>query len=169
MQRASPETLEFLKNLRELCTIGCVGGSDLTKQLEQLPDSINIFDYAFPENGLLAFKDGVEIGRTSFLNHYGEEKMNRLISFILKYLSTIELPQKRGTFIEFRNGMLNVSPIGRNCSREERNAFEAYDKEHKIRETMVAALQAEFADEDLTFSIGGQISFDLFPKGWDKT
>ena len=43
--------------------------------------------------------------------------MNRLISFILKYLSTIELPQKRGTFIEFRNGMLNVSPIGRNCSR----------------------------------------------------
>jgi hypothetical protein len=34
---------------------------------------------------------------------------------------------------------------------------------------MVAALQQEFAQFDLTFSIGGQISFDVFPRGWDKT
>lgn len=34
---------------------------------------------------------------------------------------------------------------------------------------MVAAMQAEFAGLNLTFSIGGQISFDLFPRGWDKT
>jgi hypothetical protein len=34
----------------------------------------------------------------------------------------------RGTFIEFRSGMLNVSPIGRNCSQEERDEFEKYDK-----------------------------------------
>jgi hypothetical protein len=32
-----------------------------------------------------------------------------------------------GTFIEFRTGMLNASPIGRNCSVEERIAFAAYD------------------------------------------
>ena len=34
----------------------------------------------------------------------------------------------RGTYIEFRSGMLNVSPIGRNCSQEERDEFEKYDK-----------------------------------------
>ncbi len=34
----------------------------------------------------------------------------------------------RGTFIEFRMGMINVSPIGRNCSQEERVEFERYDK-----------------------------------------
>jgi hypothetical protein len=34
----------------------------------------------------------------------------------------------RGTFIEFRSGMINVSPIGRNCSQEERDDFEKYDK-----------------------------------------
>jgi phosphomannomutase len=33
----------------------------------------------------------------------------------------------------------------------------------------VAKLKEEFADYNLTFSIGGQISFDLFPQGWDKT
>ncbi len=30
-------------------------------------------------------------------------------------------------------------------------------------------LQEKFADYGLTFSIGGQISFDIFPNGWDKT
>ncbi len=34
----------------------------------------------------------------------------------------------RGTFIEFRNGMLNVSPIGRSCSQEERIEFFELDK-----------------------------------------
>jgi phosphomannomutase len=65
--------------------------------------------------------------------------------------------------------MLNISPIGRNCSREERNDYETFDLANGIRKSMVAAMQTEFADLNLTFSIGGQISFDVFPRGWDKT
>jgi hydroxymethylpyrimidine pyrophosphatase-like HAD family hydrolase len=34
---------------------------------------------------------------------------------------------------------------------------------------MVALLQEKFADMKIKFSIGGQISFDAFPEGWDKT
>ena len=34
----------------------------------------------------------------------------------------------RGTFVEFRSGLINISPIGRNCSQEERDEFEKYDK-----------------------------------------
>ena len=34
---------------------------------------------------------------------------------------------------------------------------------------MVEALKKEFPDYGLTYSIGGQISFDVFPTGWDKT
>lgn len=34
---------------------------------------------------------------------------------------------------------------------------------------MVEAMKKEFADLNLTYSIGGQISFDVFPAGWDKT
>ncbi len=33
---------------------------------------------------------------------------------------------------------------------------------------MVQALKEKFGDYDLTYSIGGQISFDVFPTGWDK-
>ena len=65
--------------------------------------------------------------------------------------------------------MLNVSPIGRNCSQEERDEFDAYDKVHKIRATIIDAIKREFPDLPLTYSIGGQISFYVFPNGWDKT
>ncbi|GMF08885.1 unnamed protein product [[Candida] boidinii] len=34
---------------------------------------------------------------------------------------------------------------------------------------MVDAIKKEFPDYGLTYSIGGQISFDVFPTGWDKT
>ena len=72
--------------------------------------------------------------------------------------------------MEFRNGMLNISPIGRNCSKEERNEFEEFDKEAGVRKAFVAALEKEFGEDmALQFSIGGQISFDVFPKGWDKS
>ncbi len=53
-------------------------------------------------------------------------------------------------------------------STAERNEFEEYDKEHNVRPKMVSALKAKFADYNLTYSIGGQISFDVFPIGWDK-
>lgn len=65
--------------------------------------------------------------------------------------------------------MINVSPIGRNASIQERHEFEAYDKKHNIRVQFVEALKKRFPDAGLTFSIGGQISFDVFPTGWDKT
>ena len=40
-------------------------------------------------------------------------------------------------------GMLNISPIGRNCSREERNAFEEFDLKNGIRATMVEKMKEE--------------------------
>lgn len=42
-------------------------------------------------------------------------------------------------------------------------------QEHGIRPAFVKVLQEKFAEYDLTYSIGGQISFDIFPRGWDKT
>ncbi|KAG8691607.1 Phosphomannomutase [Ceratobasidium sp. 423] len=80
-----------------------------------------------------------------------------------------KISEQLGTFVEFRNGMINVSPIGRNATVQERHDFEKHDKEHGIRKKFVATLKEKFPDYGLTFSIGGQISFDVFPTGWDKT
>ncbi|KAF2981720.1 hypothetical protein EK904_015102 [Melospiza melodia maxima] len=129
---------------------------------------IEKYDYVFSENGLVAYKDGKFLSKQSIQGHLGEDILQDVINYCLGYLAKIRLPKKRGTFIEFRNGMLNVSPIGRNCSQEERLEFYEFDKKEHIREKFVADLQREFAGKGLTFSIGGQISIDVFPEGWDK-
>lgn len=159
------------EQIKPLATIGIVGGSDLEKMFEQLNGTgiLKQFDYIFPENGLVQIESGVEVGKASIQKHLGEDVLQRFINFVLRYLSELKLPIKRGTFLEFRNGMMNVCPIGRQCSREERLAFNEYDNKHHVRKTMIKALRKEFHDVDLTYSIGGQISFDIFPRGWDKT
>lgn len=167
-----PDFEEFLyTKIKPLATIGIVGGSDLEKMFEQLNGRriLQEFDYIFPENGLVQIEKGVEMGKQSIQHHLGEETLQEFINFVLKYLSELKLPFKRGTFLEYRNGMMNVCPIGRQCSRDERNFFNKYDNEHKIRAKMIEALRERFQDVDLTYSIGGQISFDVFPNGWDKT
>ncbi|XP_010559092.1 PREDICTED: phosphomannomutase [Tarenaya hassleriana] len=167
---ATQEMLDFMRDLRKVVTVGVVGGSDLIKISEQLGKSvINDYDYAFSENGLVAHKDGQLIGTEDLKQFLGEDKLKEFINYTLHYIADLDIPIKRGTFIEFRNGMLNVSPIGRNCSQDERDEFEKYDEIHNIRPKMVAELRKKFSHLNLTFSIGGQISFDVFPKGWDKT
>lgn len=99
----------------------------------------------------------------------GEAKYQELLKFVLHYLADLEIPVKRGTFIEYRNGMINISPIGRNCSYEERLAFAELDAKQNIRPKLVEQLRERFDKYGLQFSIGGQISIDVFPKGWDKT
>ena len=66
------------------------------------------------------------LASNSFIAWIGEEKYQKLANFCLKYIADLQLPRKRGTFIEFRNGMINISPVGRNASVDERNEFEAY-------------------------------------------
>ena len=171
-QRATNEMLDFLRRLRETVSTGVVSGSDLPKINEQLGcDAHECFDYVFSENGVVAHREGSLIGSNSIATYLGEDKLKELINFVLRYFSDVEVPVKRGTFIEYRTGMLNFSPVGRACSQAERLQFFAYDKEHKVRDKFVSALKERFpADKyGLQFSIGGQISVDCFPIGWDKT
>lgn len=165
-----PEMNAFIQDLRTKARIGIVGGSNLVKQQEQLGDNlVSEWDYVFSENGLVAFKEGAKFAEQSFSKYLGEDRLKKLINFILHYIANLDIPIKRGTFIEFRAGMLNVSPIGRNCSQAEREEFEKYDLQNNIRPVMIKKLQEQFGDYNLTYSIGGQISFDVFPQGWDKT
>lgn len=173
MSRQKVETamLEKLKELKDAgYYVALVGGSDLTKIQEQMgADIITRFDYVFSENGLVTYKEGILIHQASIKNYLSEKQLNEFISFCLRYIADLDIPVKRGTFVEFRNGMINVSPVGRNCTQEERIAFNKLDEQQHIRSQMVALLRQKFADFNLTFSIGGQISIDVFPQGWDKT
>eukprot|EP01065_Artemidia_motanka_P036026 TRINITY_DN43922_c0_g1_i1.p1 TRINITY_DN43922_c0_g1~~TRINITY_DN43922_c0_g1_i1.p1 ORF type:complete len:278 (+),score=120.76 TRINITY_DN43922_c0_g1_i1:68-835(+) len=172
-KRAEQEMLDIVAQLREEYAVGIVGGSDLKKQYEQLGEDVcDRFDFVFAENGLHSFKDGKEIFRQNLVKHLGEEKLSKFTKHVLRMVADLDIPIQRGTFFELRNGMVNISPIGRNCSQEERDQFDEFDKGAGVRKKMVEELRQKFGAEteyDLVFSIGGQISFDAFPRGWDKT
>nr|XP_057905304.1 phosphomannomutase 1 isoform X2 [Doryrhamphus excisus] len=160
-EKIDPRLDDFFQSLRRKVKIGIVGGSDYSKIAEQLGEGDD-------ENGTVQYKDGKLLSKHAIQNHIGEELLQDLINFCLRYMGLIKLPRKRGTFIEFRNGMLNISPVGRSCTLEERIEFSEIDKKEKIREKFVAALKEEFAGKGLRFTKGGLISFDVFPEGWDK-
>lgn len=168
IEQPMKEMIDLLKT-QDNFDIGIVGGSDLNKQREQLGDYLDKFDYIFSENGLYASYQGKILEVNSIKKELGDENIKKLINCCLRLLSEIDIPVKRGTFIEFRNGMINVCPVGRSCSQEEREEFYNYDLEHSIRPSLVKKLKEELSDLNLGFSIGGQISIDVFPKGWDKT
>jgi phosphomannomutase len=98
--------LQLLSALRHKCAIGFVGGSNLVKQQEQIgTPEINVttlFDFCFAENGLTAYRIGEELASSSFVGWLGEDKYKELVNFCLRYMSEIDLPVKRGTFVEFR-------------------------------------------------------------------
>jgi phosphomannomutase len=173
--RITPEMSTFMESLKDRVDVGLVGGSDLPKIAEQVSRDgseeclVKQFLFVFAQNGLVAYIDGVLRNQESIVKFVGEEKLQTLINFCLRYLSEVKLPCKRGNFIEFRSGMINVCPVGRSCSQAEREAFAEYDKQHKIREALVEALRKQFGEYGLNFAIGGQISIDIFPQGWDKT
>ena len=65
------------------------------------------------------------------------------------------------------------------CSSEERDTFFVADQKYKWREDLIKRIKDKWNNykwynnlnklPNLNFSIGGQISFDIFPDGWDKT
>lgn len=40
----------------------------------------------------------------SILQHFGEERIQAIINYCLRYMSELKLPCKRGHFIDFRSG-----------------------------------------------------------------
>merc|ERR1712013_772162 len=110
------------EEVKPRASIGLVGGSDIKKIAEQMRgmDVVKKYDYFFSENGLVAYKGGELIAEQSILKKFGEKNLQKMINFSLRYMSELELPAKRGTFVEFRTGLINLCPVGRSCSYGER-------------------------------------------------
>lgn len=103
---AHPEMLDVLKRLKKYVHIGIVTGSNEAKMVEQLhavQNLCDVTDYIFPENGTVARLHGTPLGQDySLLDFLGEEKLQNMIRFILHYIADLDIPAKRGTFIEYR-------------------------------------------------------------------
>jgi len=170
-QKIKQEMLDVLRELRKRVSVGVVGGSNLPKIKEQLGETATEeYDYLFAENGVVCFHNGKQNEKVYSMKEFlTEVKYKQFADYLLNLMKTAETPFKTDEFVEERLGMINVSPIGRKCTQTQRDDFFLWDNQHKIREKLVKELESKFQGWNLKFSIGSQISIDIFPVGWDKT
>ena len=77
-----------------------------------------------------------------------------------------------GNFISYRGSTLNWCPIGRQAEDSDRSAWIELDKTHSIRQEWLNLARRQFDATclgDVMIKLGGDTSFDIYPRGWDKT
>tara|TARA_R100000808_G_C2133811_1_gene142466 strand:+ start:343 stop:1011 length:669 start_codon:yes stop_codon:yes gene_type:complete len=157
---------EFLAWMNDK-SVFLVAGSDLEKVKEQVPESV-----------LTGCKGIFCCMANQFWNSDGLVYENSwtpdpiLVETLTGFQMYTSFPVKtkkggRGSIIERRPGMINFTTIGRNASATERLKYYKWDKENGERKDIVRLLEREY--KDLDFRIGGQISIDIQPKGFNKS
>lgn len=166
----SEEVRIMLADVRQRISIGFVSSSLLEKQYSQLgTDCLKFFDFSFPEHGLLFYYGENLMFQKSIIQEVGNEIVEDCLNYCLRYISRLDCPIKRGSFLSMGSLMINISPAGKNSNEEEKRIFKEFDDEHKIRKNMIEALEKEFEGENLQFRYGDQESINCYPFGWDKS
>lgn len=125
--------IEILRKLINLgFKISVIGGGTFNHINYQIYPVKDMIEYIFTENGTIIHDRNKCIKALSLKDELNDIQTNLLINKILKLLSSIELPFKRGTFIEYRNGLINIAPIGRNCTLEERSLFVEFNNKNNV-------------------------------------
>jgi len=154
--------LTFINFVHNNC-VYLVTGSDLPKATEQITDYfIKNVNGVFTCTGNEYYSQGIKSYTKDFL--YDKSLIDDL-----NYLArTTKYPHHIfHTQIEYRNGMLNFSTVGRGADKENRKKYFEWDKKNKERIATIDYLKARHPDLD--FCIGGEISIDIFQKGAGKS
>lgn len=56
---------------------------------------VDMFDYAFAENGLTAYRQSKQLSSESFISWIGEAQYKKLAKFILHYIADLDIPIQR--------------------------------------------------------------------------
>jgi len=139
-----------------------ISGSDYEKLKEQIPKEIlESVDGVFGCMGNTLHKKGQSVYEKAFI---APQSLWDMLESELKnttYRSTF------GNHIEERTGMINFSIVGRNAPLEERKKYSEWDKGSGERVRIATRINKAF--EDIEAAVGGEISIDIYPKGWDKS
>jgi len=178
---------DALFRLSKYADIGIITGSDLNYLNEQMghfldSSSCRYKTYLMPCNGTkllwppsTSSESHELIHEKSMKEHLGDKMYQTLLQELI--YSQVDMANSgvplTGHFIDCRGSMINWCPIGRNATNSEREKFILMDKEEKLRQRVLEELRVMLKDkglwDKLKIKLGGDTSFDIFPKGWDKT
>jgi phosphomannomutase len=160
-----PMVKEFEEQFLKFCLthkVYLVSGSDYKKLQEQLSERIlKACQAVFSCSGNETY-----IGGEMVANNVWNPPEN-LLNSLQALIESSKSPVKAGQHIEIRNGMVNFSTVGRNCTQEQRLSYVEWEKPSEERRKLIDTVLAPVF-KDLQFDTGGQISIDIYPKGTGK-
>ncbi len=139
-----------------------VSGSDLKKIKEQLPPEVMSKCRGVYSSMGNSYHEGEQVVYSVVYSPSDE-----LLDDLLALVDNSEYPVKTGQHLEIRDGMVNFSIVGRNADMQQRAAYNEYDRKYRDREGIVDTLS--YCHPELDFAIGGKISIDIYPRGYDKS
>ena len=177
-----------LRELAKIAEIGIVTGSDHNYVLQQMGllmenSEIRYNLHILPCNGTkyypppssathkheLAFEKNMR-------EELGEMHFTAIMEHVLRRQSQLHLYNLplTGHFVDYRGSMINWCPIGRNANDSDRKRFQTFDGEDSNFRTdeiksFKGFLRRSAIFDNVEIKLGGETSYDIYPKGWDKT
>lgn len=155
---------EFAEIFWNFCTnneVYLVTGSDREKTREQLTYQIlNSVELSFNCAGNEVWKKYELVRKNDWV------APKDLVLFLEKELLSSKFIPKTGNHVEQRNGMVNFSIVGRNCTLVERKHYVEWDTERNERNAIAERVRQRFPELDVF--VGGETGLDIFEKGKGK-
>lgn len=184
-------TVVKLKDLQKYADIGIVSGSPYSYIEQQMGlawreiNSLKPTDLLImPCNGTQVYKFITSGAKPSFIQTHtsnmidflGKDVYRILISILTDLQNQviedyINMPLS-GNFISFRGSMINWCMIGRDADHTMRTMFTELDIHTSVRTKLKQQLDSELSIagiDNMTTTLGGSTSIDIYPSGWDKT
>jgi phosphomannomutase len=111
----------------------------------------------------------------SMIEEIGDKNYSKVVEYLFmrqfKFMKNEVSINCTGNFFSYRGSMLNWCPVGRSGKDINRSNFVEFDKKERYREKEIKKLTKFIKKNKINLSValGGDTSFDMFPKGWNKT
>lgn len=150
--------------------LGIVGGGNYDKIKWQLGDSLRHFKYIFAECGSVIYIDNVLVEEKNMLDYCKEDRMllNLIIKNALLQICQMDIIY-HGNQIDFRSGLIYISPPGIQATSYERTIFMELDKKHHLRTHLINRLAELDSNNIFEFALGGAVGIAMHPRGWNKS
>ena len=139
-----------------------VAGSDLEKVNSQIPASI-----ISKCRGIFCCMGNQLWMKDKLIYNHEWKPTTKLLSRLLELRKSSSYPNKKARWIESRQGMLNFSTAGRDSNTRERKNYHEWDKKNGERSRLAETINEEFPH--LEACLGGEISLDIQPRGFNKS
>tara|TARA_Y100001935_G_C17254336_1_gene482786 strand:+ start:436 stop:1134 length:699 start_codon:yes stop_codon:yes gene_type:complete len=160
--RMDNEFRKFFRNWIKDKNVYLLTGSDHDKTIEQV--GVDVWREVTESHqcgGNVVYRQGdlIEVSKW--------QPSKSLIDTCQNLIDISKYPVKAGNHIEERVGLLNISVVGRNCTQEQRIAYNEWDNLNREREFICKSLTTMFPELEAT--AGGQISIDIHEYGKNKS